>query len=92
MVIKDLQENIRNKFINNKNAKRIMLSAQTKIVLFASGLLILGGALIFYLLEKDNSLSSVNMNTAAVISLFQSITARTAGFNTCDISLIAMNC
>lgn len=88
MVIKDLQENIRNKFINT-DTRKIRLKTQSKIVLFTSGLLILGGALIFYLLEKDNSLSSVNMQSAALISVFQSITARTAGFNTCDIAKLS---
>jgi potassium uptake TrkH family protein len=47
---------------------------QTKIVLLASGLLVFGGAVVVYVLERGN--------VSALQALFQSVTARTAGFNT----------
>lgn len=78
-------------FLLKKNRK---LSVQTKTVLTTSGLLILGGALIFGLLEHaggntggtigDNSVFPLRQQILS--SLFQSITARTAGFNTLDIA------
>jgi len=71
--------------------KRIRL--QTKIVLMVSALLIVLGTCAFLLFERyaagpdvDQSGSFVDMVTGA---LFQSVTARTAGFNTVDISALS---
>ena len=61
------------------------LSLHTKIVLLTTGVLILTGAALFYLFEMDNILKGVSGPTQFLDSLFQSITPRTAGFNTVDI-------
>lgn len=60
------------------------LSYHSKIVLSTSGLLILLGALLFYALEWKNTLGSSPVHTKFLTSIFQSITTRTAGFNTVD--------
>jgi trk system potassium uptake protein TrkH len=62
------------------------LSLHTKIVLVTTSILIAAGALLFYLLEMDNILKGVSGPTQLLDSLFQSITPRTAGFNTVDIA------
>lgn len=59
---------------------------QTKIVLVVSFAFIVGGALLFYLFEANNSLASLNREEAILASIFQSVTCRTAGFNTVDVS------
>lgn len=59
---------------------------QTKIVLFTSMILILGGAILFYLFEKQNVLLGMNQKDVIFASLFQSVTTRTAGFNTVNTS------
>jgi len=64
---------------------RERLSLQTKIVLATTGVLILAGAVLFYLFEADHILKGVSGPTQFLDSLFQSITSRTAGFNTVDI-------
>lgn len=64
---------------------RKRLSLHSKIVLIATGLLILGGAVLFYLFEHNNVLAAEPWSTRVLISLFQSVTARTAGFNTVDM-------
>lgn len=56
----------------------------TKIVLFVTGILILSGAVCFYLFEKDNSFSGMPLGEQIINSLFCSVTPRTAGFNTVD--------
>ena len=61
------------------------LSLHSKIVLLTSGALILGGAALFYLFEAGHILRGVSWQTQLLDSFFQSITARTAGFNTVDI-------
>ncbi len=65
------------------------LRVQTKIVLVTSFLLVVGGALAFYAIENNNTFSSLGVKERVLTSVFQSITARTAGFNTCDISKLS---
>ncbi len=55
---------------------------QTKVVLVTSGLLIILPALFFFFTEY----SQEAMKERVLHSLFQSVTARTAGFNTADLS------
>jgi trk system potassium uptake protein len=57
----------------------------TKISLYFSIGLVLIGAILFFVLEKNNTLHGQNTFEAMITSLFQSITTRTAGFNTIDI-------
>ncbi|HQH41429.1 MAG TPA: potassium transporter TrkG, partial [Bacteroidales bacterium] len=76
--IRSIRERIRNPW------KRI--SVNTKIVLFTSLALILFGAVMFYLFEKNNTLKGMGLFETIVTCLFQSITPRTAGFNTVDFS------
>jgi len=63
-------------------------SLHAKIVLIVTASLILVGAITFFLLEFNNPGSMANKPLSAKIltSFFQSITARTAGFNTTTIS------
>lgn len=60
----------------------------TKISIFTSLGLILFGALFFYLLEQDNQLRGMGKLESLVSSFFQSVTTRTAGFNTIDIGRV----
>jgi trk system potassium uptake protein TrkH len=61
------------------------LSVHSKIVLIMTTSLILGGALFFYLFEMNHILKDASIKTQILASLFQSVTPRTAGFNTVDI-------
>jgi trk system potassium uptake protein TrkH len=65
------------------------LSLHTKVVLIATGVLIAGGALLFFIFENHRSLDGLPWQNRVLASLFQSITARTAGFNTVDIGMLA---
>ena len=79
-VLYDLQT-----WFKNRNQKRIRLSVQTKTVLVTSIALIVFGALIFTLLERQALEDAHSLKHGVLTSLFQSITCRTAGFNTVDI-------
>lgn len=57
----------------------------TKIVLSVTAGLIFGGALLIYLFEKDNLMADMGAGERFLTSLFASVTARTAGFNTIDV-------
>ena len=69
--------------------KQRRLSVHTKVVLTATGVLIAGGALMFFVLENDRILKGLPVQNCMLASLFQSITPRTAGFNTVDIGMLA---
>lgn len=62
---------------------------QTKVVLLATAVLVFGGALLFYLFEKDTLLSGMSVSGKILSSLFGSVTARTAGFNTTDVAAMS---
>jgi trk system potassium uptake protein TrkH len=65
------------------------MSVQTKTVLSISLALIIAGALIIFILEKDNVFSGTDAQGTILGSFFQAVTARTAGFNTLPIKRLA---
>ncbi len=58
----------------------------TKIVLTVTAVLVFGGALLYWLLERDNLMADMGGKEIVLTSLFASVTARTAGFNTIDVT------
>ncbi|MCI8948634.1 MAG: Trk family potassium uptake protein [Lachnospiraceae bacterium] len=60
----------------------------TKIVLVTTGVLILGGGVLFFLLERNHVMAKMGLGGQIWSSLFQSVTARTAGFNTTDTAAL----
>jgi trk system potassium uptake protein TrkH len=62
---------------------------QTKIVLAVSVCLIVGGMLALFAFEKLTGQGPAARNFSLLDALFQSITARTAGFNTVDITTLS---
>lgn len=79
-VLYDLQS-----WILKGRKKRERLSVQTKTVLLTTLFLIGGGALMFGFLEYRAMPENTSFHHRFLVSLFQSITCRTAGFNTVDI-------
>lgn len=67
----------------------LKVSLQTKIVVTISSLLILLGAIVFLLLENGKMLYGLGMKDKLLVSFFQSVTSRTAGFNTIAIGNLA---
>ncbi len=61
----------------------------SKIVLTATLVLILAGTFLFYIFENQNSLADMRFSDKVLTSMFQSITPRTAGFNTVDIGSLS---
>ena len=72
-------------WIKFHNRSRCRLSIQTKTVLLTTLALIVGGGLTFAYLERDVVWASLSLPHRILVPLFQSITCRTAGFNTVDI-------
>jgi trk system potassium uptake protein TrkH len=64
------------------------LSVHTKIVLITTAVLILSGAILFYIFEWNHIIRDVPVLNRILASFFQSVTPRTAGFNTVDIGAL----
>ena len=69
-----------------QRAPGFRLSLQTRLVLVVTAALVVSGALGFYVFESRNALRDESAGGALLISLFQAVTSRTAGFNTIDLS------
>ena len=75
-----------------RNKKKVRyLSTQSKIVLITTFVLILSGTIITYFLEYGNSLKNLTEDQKILASIFQSITTRTAGFNTIPINQLLIS-
>ena len=72
---------------NRWHFKKYLL--HTKIVLLMSTILIFGGALLFYWAERNGVLKGMSVSGQILSSLFASVTARTAGFNTVDTAAMS---
>lgn len=64
------------------------LSLHSKTVIVTSGILLSAGAMMFALLEWNGVLSGLPAGEKALAAWFQSVTPRTAGFNTVDFSVV----
>lgn len=74
IVIKDLRKYLQ--------GEKRHLAYHSKIVLKTSGTLIILGAVAFFILEHNAALKALSLPQQLMASLFQSITPRTAGFDT----------
>ena len=86
----DIRDKIR-PFLKRKiTFKRMVrsLGLHTKLVLIVTAILIFGGTLLIFITEYNNPQSMAHMSLGDKVwaSLFQSVTLRTAGFATMDLS------
>ncbi len=65
------------------------LSLHTRTVLITTGFLIVGGATLIYLIESIHQFKDPGAFEGFMAALFQSVTARTAGFNTVPVSVVS---
>ena len=69
---------------NTFRGRTLHLSFHSKVAIFSTIFLIIAGSIIIFSFEYSNpeTLGSLNMPTKIMASYFQSVTSRTAGFNT----------
>ena len=88
-VIFNLIENFKTNLETNIFSRRIRkskLTLNTKVVVIAFGILIITGMLLIYGIEHRHNLIQYDLKTQYLAAFFQSVTLRTAGFNTVDIA------
>jgi len=66
----------------NLSGKKMRLSYHSSVVLRTTAALILSGAFLIFLLESNNAFKGMSTGSKIMASFFQSVTARTAGFDT----------
>ncbi|MGE5389451.1 MAG: TrkH family potassium uptake protein [Deltaproteobacteria bacterium] len=67
------------------------LSLHSKVVLLTTGILLLFGTLLLLVGEYDHALKGMPFGTKLLASWFQSVTPRTAGFNTIDLTSLHLS-
>jgi len=75
--------------IGARREDHMRFSVQTKTVLVTTFILIISGMAIFWMVEHDSSLRDCSLGESLLAALFQSVTARTAGFNTVDMAVLS---
>jgi len=75
--------------INRKLRHKGRLSPHSKLVLAASAVLVIAGFLTIFFFEFDGQLTGKPLTGQLWTALFQSVTARTAGFNTLEVGKLS---
>jgi trk system potassium uptake protein TrkH len=70
--------------ITNFMFKKEKISIYSKLVLKVSIILVILGAIAFFSIEYANTMKNLSLGSKILASFFQSVTTRTAGFNTLD--------
>jgi trk system potassium uptake protein len=70
-------------------AARSPLRPQTRLVFIASLALLVAGWILFAVFERGRVLAGMPPGRSLLVALFQSVTTRTAGFNTCAIGALS---
>jgi trk system potassium uptake protein TrkH len=74
------------RLFGNKEKRRLSFTLNSKVVLLVSVSLIVSGMLMIYAFEHNNSILQLPLHTQYLTAFFQSVTLRTAGFNTIDFT------
>lgn len=74
--------------IRRRKYKWERLQLTTRVALFTSLVLIVVGAVFFFVLEYNKSVAGENIAGKVMASFFQSVSSRTAGFNSVDFTLV----
>ncbi|MBA4410028.1 MAG: ATPase [Odoribacter sp.] len=67
-----------------------MITLNSKIVMFTTFLLLAFGTLAFFYFEKEYTQQGMDLKARLAMSYFQSVTPRTAGFNSYAMSMLSM--
>ncbi len=85
IVIYDLYKNVR----SAGSWEKFRLSLHSKVVISSTCILIVAGMVFILGLEFENSLKDLSLSGKFLVSLFQSVTSRTAGFNSVSMSSLS---
>jgi trk system potassium uptake protein TrkH len=87
VVLGDFYHALKNKLKRGRRSKH-KFRIQSRLALGWTGGLIFFGTILIFWLEQKHLMANMRTDQALLVSLFQSITTRTAGYNTCDIGAL----
>jgi trk system potassium uptake protein TrkH len=87
VVIGDFYQALRGRLFR-RTKRRHTFRIQSRLALGWTGGLILAGTGLIYWIEQGKLLENLSLDHALLVSLFQSISTRTAGFNSCSIGAL----
>ncbi|WP_200975542.1 TrkH family potassium uptake protein [Echinicola sp. 20G] len=67
-----------------------VVNVGTRLVMLTTGLLLLVGFVLYWVLEEENTLAGLSGYGKVVTAIFGAVTPRTAGFNTVDMTNMAI--
>lgn len=76
---------VRQMVAQRMRGERVVISLHTRLALRTTGILLAVGTVVVLLLESHGVLAGVSWPSRIMAAAFQSVTARTAGFNTLDV-------
>ncbi len=88
LVLLELHQRYGPNWIKDRRPRKT-LSLHTRLTLLTTLILVVAGAVFFFWEEYNDILTGMTLSNKILISFFQSVTARTAGFNTVDFTLLA---
>ncbi|MHC4591527.1 MAG: TrkH family potassium uptake protein [Planctomycetota bacterium] len=88
IVVRDLAHHVW-WWVFRRRGKRPRLTTHSKLVLTVTGVLLAVGFLVFLIIESHGMLTAASPRKRLLAAAFQSVTPRTAGFNTVDIKTVA---
>ncbi|WP_462317941.1 TrkH family potassium uptake protein [Marinilabilia sp.] len=88
IVLQDVFSTEKRRFRKTSHWRRLMVNS--RLVLTVSGIFILSGAILFFIFEYHHSLKDSSLWGKIIASFFQSVTTRTAGFNTVDMGQLSL--
>ena len=75
--------------IRQKGLKWRRYDLQTKLVIVTTLALVFGGALLFFVIERDRMNADMPLGEQVLVSFFSAVTPRTAGFNSVDTASLS---
>ncbi|MDD2799665.1 MAG: potassium transporter TrkG [Bacteroidales bacterium] len=83
-------DNVFHRIVNKRSYKHIpkIIAINSRLAIYTTLGLLLVGTLFFFVSEYDNVMQGKTLAERLVTSFFMSVTPRTAGFNTVDMSLL----
>lgn len=75
--------------VRQKGLKWRRYDLQTKLVILTTLVLIFGGALLFFVIERNRMNADMPLGEQILVSFFSAVTPRTAGFNSVDTAALS---
>ena len=75
--------------VRQKGLKWRRYDLQTKLVILTTLVLIFGGALLFFIIERNRMNADMPLGEQILVSFFSAVTPRTAGFNSVDTAALS---